>query len=181
MKKAFLIGCALLLWGCDTPRSYSPESPYYRFPSDSRLVLNQPLEVPANWATVRLQYGKVVPFGHVQEHLPHCILEINMVREAPHRVEPDTFEIIKVQRSTSTLAVNSGFFFFIGTAFADTDRPSQMFYKTVFTLKSEKQPWIRELTCQNDQYAAGIAIPNHLTVPEIRQALGGIFTLEIPN
>lgn len=180
MNRVLLLCCAFLLWSCDTPRSYSPESPYYRFPSGSRLVLNQPLEIPANWATARLQYGKLVPFGHVHEQMPHCIFEINSVREVPQRVEPDTFEIVKVQRSTSTLAVDSGFFFFIGTAFADTDRPSQMFYKTVFTLKSEKQPWVRDLTCQSDQYAAGIAIPNHLTVPEIRQALGSIFTLELP-
>jgi hypothetical protein len=54
-----------------------------------------------------------------------------------------------------------------------------MFYKTIFTLRSERQPGVRQLTCQSDQYAAGIAIPRYLSVPEIRQALGGIFTLEL--
>ena len=179
VKKILIFFGALWLWGCDTSRNYSPDSPYYRFPAGSRLVLTRPLEIPANWATARLQYGKVVPFGHVQEHAPHCIFEINTVSEVPQRVEPDTFEIIKIQRSTSTLAINSGFFFFIGTAFADNDQPSQMFYKTTFILRSERQPGVRQLTCQSDQYAAGIAIPNHLTVPEIRQALGSIFTLEL--
>lgn len=180
MKRALLWCCVFMLVGCETPSNYGPDSPYYRYPSGSKLVLNQVLEIPANWATARLQYGKVVPFGHVQEYAPHCIFEINTVREMPQRVEPDTFEIIKVQRHSSTLAINSGFFFYIGTALADTDRPSQMFYKTIFTLKSERQPGVRQLICQSDQYAPGIAIPNHLTVPEIRQALGSIFTLVLP-
>jgi hypothetical protein len=172
---------AVLLWSCDTPRSYGPETPYYRFPADSRLVLNRTLEIPAGWATVRLQYGKVVPFGHVSEQAPHCILEIDTVRPEPQRVEPDTFAIVKVTRSESTLAAaSSGFFFFIGSVWADADRPVQMFYKTVFTLRSEKQPGVRWLTCQSDQYAAGISMPEHLTVPEIRQALGDMFTLELP-
>lgn len=181
MKKVLLIGCVWLLSGCDTPQNYGPDSPYYRFPQGSKLVLNQALEIPSGWATVRLQSGKVVSFGHVHEQLPHCIFEVETVRETPQYIERDSFDIVRVQRHISTLAVNSGFFFFIGTAFADTDRPSQMFYKTVFTLSSHKQPGVRQLVCQSDQYAAGIAIPNHLAVPEIRQALGDIFSLQFPG
>lgn len=177
MKKVLLLCCAVLLWSCDTPGSYGPETPYYRFPAGSRFVLERALEIPANWATVRIQHGRAVAFGHVQEQAPHCIFEINTVRAEPQRVEPDTFDIVKVERSMSTLAAQSGFF--IRAAFADTDRPGQMFYKTVFTLRSERQPGVRWLTCQSDQYAAGIAIPDHLTVPEIRQALGDMFTLEL--
>lgn len=178
MKKTLLLYLAVLLPGCDTPGSYGPETSYYRFPADSRLVLDRALEIPVNWATVRIQNGRVVAFGHVQEHAPHCIFEINTVRAEPQRVEPDTFAIVKVERSVSTLAAKSGFF--IRAAFADTDRPGQMFYKTIFTLRSEQQPGVRWLTCQSDQYAAGIAIPDHLTVPEIRQALGDILKLELP-
>lgn len=179
MKKVLLLCCAVLLWSCDTPGSYGPETPYYRFPAGSRLVLERALEIPANWATVRIQNGRVAAFGHVQEYAPHCIFEINTVRAEPQRVEPDTFAIVKVERSMSTLAAQSGFF--IRAAFADTDRPGQMFYKTVFTLRSERRPGVRWLTCQSDQYAAGIGIPRHLTVSEIRQALGDILTLELPR
>lgn len=179
MKNLLLLGLAFLLWSCDTPRTYGPETPYYRFPADSRLVLNRALEIPAGWATARLQYGKTVPFGHVQEHAPHCILEIDTVRESPQQVEPDTFSIVKVVRSESTLAAKPSFF--IRAAFADTDRPGQMFYKTIFMLRSEHQPGVRWLSCQSDQYAAGIGIPRHLTVSEIRQALGELFTLELPG
>jgi hypothetical protein len=178
MKNILLLCLAALLWSCDTPRTYGPETPYYRFPADSRLVLNHALEIPAGRATARIQNGRVAVFGHVQEHQPHCIFEIHTVKAEAQRVEPDTFSIVKVERSTSTLAVQPSFF--IRAAFADTDRPGQLFYKTIFTLRSERQPGVRWLSCQSDQYAAGISIPRHLTVSEIRLALGDIFTLELP-
>ena len=179
MKNILLLCLAALLWSCDTPRTYGPETPYYRFPADSRLVLNRALEIPAGWATARIQNGRVVLFGSVQEHQPHCIFEILTVRAEPQRVEPDTFAIVKVERSESTLAAQPSFF--IRAAFADTDRPGQMFYKTIFTLRSDRQPGVRWMTCQSDQYAGGISMPQHLTVPEIRWALGDLFTLEIPG
>ncbi len=71
--------------------------------------------------------------------------------------------------------------FFIHAAFADTERPSQMFYKTIFTLRSERQPGVLRLTCQSGQHAAGIGIPRHPAVSEIREALGDLFTLELPG
>ncbi len=178
MRNILLLCLVALLWSCDTPRSHGPETPYYRFPYGTRLVLNRTLEIPAGWATARIQNGGVVPFGSVQEHLPHCILEINTVRSDVQRVEADNFSIVNVVRSESTIAASTGFF--VRTAFADTDRPGQMFFKTIFTLRSERQPGVRWLTCQSDQYAAGTAIPRHLTVFEIRQVLGALFTLELP-
>jgi hypothetical protein len=177
MRNALLLCLAALLWGCSSTGNYGQESPYYRYPGENRLVLNHALEIPANWATARLQAGRVVPFGHVQEHAPHCIFEINTVSEMPQRVEPDTFTIVRVGWQISPIAARSGFvpaFFY-----ADEGSFTQMFYKTIFTLRSERQPGVRQLTCQSDQYAAGIAIPRYLSVPEIRQALGGIFTLEL--
>lgn len=181
MKRFMLLCLAAVLWACDTPRSYGPDTPYYRFPSGSRLVLNRALDIPANWATARIQNGRLVAFGHVQEQQPHCIFEANTIRAEPQRIEPDSFSIVRVERSASTLAARTGFFLMVGNAFADTDRPGQMFYKTVFMLKSDRQPDVKWLICQSDQYAAGITIPRHLTVTEIRWALGDLFTLELPD
>lgn len=178
MKKFLVLFSALLLWSCDTPRNYGPESSYYRYQGGSLLILNRELAIPANWATVRLQAGRVVAFGHVQEQEPHCIVEVDSVREEPQSILPDTFTIVQVQRSISELAAVSGFF--IRTAFAGDNRPTQMFFKTTFILRSDKQPGVTRMVCQSDQYAAGIGIPRHLTVSEIRKALGNILTLELP-
>lgn len=172
--------CALpLLVACETPGDRGPDSPYFQYPGGSRLILTRPLEIPADWATVRLQFGRTVAFGHVQEQQPHCILEINTVRPVPQGVEPDNFTITRVQRSMSEIAAASGFF--IRSAMAEDDRPTQMFYKIQFSLRSERQPGVLRLTCQHDQHAAGIGIPRHLTLTEIRQALGDIFKLELPQ
>jgi len=178
MRKALLLCCVTFLWSCNTPGDYGQESPYYRYPENGRFVLNQALEIPANWATARLQSGKVVAFGHVQEQEPHCIVELDKVLTEPQRIVPDVFTIIRVQRSISELAAVPGFF--IRAAFASDTRPTQMFFKTTFTLKSDKQPDVLRMICQSDQYAAGMGIPRHLIVPEIRQALGKIFSLELP-
>ena len=175
---AFAIGIVALV-GCAGTRDDGPDSPYYRYPGGSRLSLNQPLDIPAAYATARLQFGRLVPFGAVQEQEPHCIFEIDTVRPGPQRVEPDTFAIVQVRRSTSAIAGLSAPA--LRVRYVEDTRPSQMFYKTEFVLRSERQPQVRRLTCQHDQYAAGVGIPRHLTLAEIRSALGSLFTLQLPG
>lgn len=178
--------CPILLCGmaaCTTTPEYGPESPYYAYPEGMRLILNQALEIPPESATVRLQFGRVAARNDVQEQEPHCIFEIETVRDAVQRIEPDTFHVLRVQRSVwmSSLpqpepvrAVRVG----LGDS---SSGPTLIYYQTEFRLRSERQPAVRALTCQSNQNAAGI-FPNmrHLTVPEIRQALGAIFSLELP-
>jgi hypothetical protein len=38
---------------------------------------------------------------------------------------------------------------------------------------------VRRLLCQHDQLAAGAGLPRHLTLAEIRQALGDFFAIEL--
>lgn len=178
MKWFLLLSALLLATACDTPRSWGPDSPYFVYPAGSRLVLHRPLEIPADWATLRLQAGRTAAFGAVQEQEPHCILQIDTVRPVPQRIEPDRFAIVGVQRSISDLAAASGFF--VRAAHADSDLPAQLFYKTEFRLRSERQPGVRRLLCQHDQFVAGAGIPRHLTLAEIRQALGDIIAIELP-
>lgn len=56
----------------------------------------------------------------------------------------------------------------------------QLFYKTIFLLRSERQPGVRRLMCQHDPLAGGISLPRHLTLADIRAALGEWFTLSLP-
>lgn len=181
MQKLVLACLAVLLWGCDTPRGHGPDTPYYRFPPDSRLTLNRALEIPAGWATARIQNGRVVPFGQVEEYLPHCIFEIGTVRETPQRVEPDTFAIVRVERSEHA---GGGVFRPVSLRRQRLGRPRT---SEPDVLQDRFHPafgaaaGVRRLTCQSDQYAAGVGIPRHLTVPEIRRALGDLFTLELPG
>ena len=99
----------------------------------------------------------------------------------PQRISPDEFSVTRVERSTSTIArgeslptglvkVNMG---------DDSSGPSHYYYKTEFFLHSEAQPNVLEMTCQSNQNYT--PIKRYLTVEEIRQALGNIFTLRLPS
>ena len=62
------------------------------------------------------------------------------------------------------------------------DPPTQLFYKTRLWLRSAKQPGVRQVTCQWDQMTpSGAAYARHLTLEEIRRALGPAFTLAAPG
>lgn len=173
----FLLGASLARadWG--------PESPYYAYPAGFTLRLNQPLTVPAEAATVRLQFGRTVPSNGVQEVEPHCIFELDTVRDTPQTVVPQDMQVTAVRRSISTFA-GMPVWPWVGVGFRrvglhDDGGPSHIYYKTEFRLTSRAQPEVRSLTCQSNQMAPGIAIMRHLTLPEIRQALGDWFTLRL--
>lgn len=148
-----------------------------------RVVLHQALTIPPDAATVRLQYGQVVAFNAVQEHDPFCVFEINTVAPGPQTVNPAGFAITRVSRSIETFA---GMPVFPGlrtlrVGFGDHDGgPSHIYYKTQFLLRDADQG-VRALTCMSNQRAPGIPIMRHLTLAEMRQALGALLTLELPQ
>jgi hypothetical protein len=179
----FLLGLA----GCETGQHYGVESPYYRYPQGAWLVLNRPLEIPADSATVRLQFGRVVARNEVREIEPHCIFEVRGLSPQPQQVAPDEFEITEVRRGTGSIAagpvaspalVRTG----MGFGFGGDRGPSQIYYKTEFFLRSPSQPNVYAMTCQSVQFmSASPAYQRHVTVPEIQEALGDVFTLALPG
>jgi len=174
----FLLSLAMLA-GCANPERYGADSPHYGYPGGGRFTLNQPLEIEANAATARLQFGRVVARNAVQEEEPHCIFEVNTVLDRPQRVEPDTFEITGVRRSITTFSGMPALFGTMRVGFDRDGSPSHIYYKTEFSLRSARQPDVRAMTCQSNQMTPGIAIMRHLTVAEIRQALGHVFSLSL--
>lgn len=165
-----------LLASCASPEQHDADSPFYRYPAGSRLTLNRAVEIAADSATLRFQFGRIVTPDAVQTDKPYCILEVERVRPEPQRIAVDSFAITQVQRGAPEFGSAAGLF--IGNAHADDDTPSLRFFRTVFLLRSERQPDVRSLSCQHHQYAAGTGMPRHLTLTEIHQALGGFFTLE---
>lgn len=183
MKRCIALLALSTLTACGGLAQYGPDSPYYRYPASLRLVLNQTLEIPPESATTRLQFGRVVPRNGVQEHEPHCILEVNTVADRARRLEPDSFDVVDVRRSvwmSDAWPADAVRVARVGLSFGDAS-PTFIFYLTEFRLRSARQPDVRSLTCQSNQNAPGIAIMRHLTVAEIRQALGAFFTLDLPQ
>ncbi len=171
----------LLLGGCASLESPDPASPYYSYSSGWVLRLNQPLTIPAGAATVRLQYGGIVPRNGVQEHDAYCVFELNTVRAEPQTLQPGRFDVWRVTRRVETIAASAAPFIKVALVGDDTTS-SFLYYKTEFNLRDAAQPNIRSMTCAWDQMAPGNwALMRHLTLDEIRGALGDWISLIPPG
>lgn len=178
-----LFAClALSLAACQSNAHLPITSPYFEVPVGSRLVLNQALEIAPTSATIRLQFGKIVSRFDTQDFEPVCVFESNIVSQTVQRIEPDTFDIIRVRRGSSTLAaqapVRAGLISVSARLMGDGG--GRQYYKTEFFLHSKKQPQILAMTCQHARESgATLAELRPLTVAEIQQALGSYFTLRV--
>lgn len=175
--RALLLSLALLagLTACaNTPGTTSP--------SLGSLQLRETLNIEPDAATVRLQYGRIVARNAVQEQDAFCVFELDTVRPETQIVQPGEFRIVAVSRSVETFAGMPVFPFSLQTrrvSFGDDNGPTNIYYKTTFRLQDAQQP-VRALTCMSDQNAPGNAnFMRHLTLPEIRAALGSWFTLSL--
>lgn len=143
------------------------------------VQVRSPLEIPAGAATLRLQYGRPVAFNAVQEQDPFCVFELETVSDRPQAVAPARFDIRAIRRSVETfsgmpvLPVR-----FMRVGLGDDDGPSQIYYKTAFLLGPNPQG-ARSLTCMSNQYMPGIPIMRHLSLGEMRGALGSHISLEL--
>lgn len=170
---AVLVLAVLTLGACSTA-TYGPESPYYTWPSGSRLALTRPLTIPAGAATVRLQGGSPVARNAVQEMLPYCVFEVDTVSEAPQVVEPRSFDVVEVWREVRDLAAAAPPAPGLVTArFVSDAGPSHLYYKTIFRLHDDGTPRARRLVCESDQLLQPAGQP--LTLAQIRGALGDWF------
>jgi hypothetical protein len=166
----------LLLAGCASqPGGLAP-------PDSGRLVLLAPLTIPAESASVRLQYGKPVARNGVREYDPFCVFEIETVSDAPQIVRPDTFRITRIGHSIGGIADTVAAPAYpapIKVGLSRDGRPTHIYYKTLFWLRSDTRPGARLLNCMSNQNLPGVyPFMRHLTLPEIREALGPDFRLE---
>jgi hypothetical protein len=129
---------------------------------------------------VRLQYGNIVPRNSVQEHDPYCVVELDTVSSETQTLQPGRFEVWRVTRSVDPITAMASPL--IKTVHGDDDGGlTFLYYKTTFRLRDANQPTLRGMTCSWNQMAPGNrALMRHLTLAEIRQALGGWMTLIPP-
>lgn len=146
------------------------------------LQLRETLSIEPDAATVRLQYGRIVARNAVQEQDAFCVFELDSVRPETQLVQPGQFRIVSFSRSVETFAGMPVFPLSLQTrrvSFGGDTGPTNIYYKTLFRLQDAQQP-VRMLTCMSNQNAPGNAnFMRHLTLTEIRAALGSWFTLSL--
>lgn len=177
MNSKYLIICiSVLLVSCNSPIIKDESSPFYAVEVGSSMILNQPLIMPPNRASILLQYGKVVPSNNVNIYYANCSFEINTLSESSVTIHPDTFLIYRVIDETISVSLQPNMYASLGML-ADGGG-SDFNYTTTMYLESKQQPDVLRLACMHWESTED---NNYLTIEQMRQALGDIITIELKN
>jgi len=123
-----------------------------------------------------------MPANNLNRYYPHCKFETWQMQDSEKTVEPDTFVIHKVVRwddyamqpiQMASSRVSAG----IGVHLNGSD-PSPINTAMEMFLHSERQPDVYRLICSQWEDATEA---NHVTINQIRHALGDTFSLQLPK
>jgi len=179
LNRVFFIVLIVSLSACSINDIKDENSVFYAVPVGSTLTLNQQVNIRGDQVAVYVQNGELMQYGEVNFYLPNCKFEIYTMSEQPRTVQADIFEIIKVeddiessslQKSTRLAVLDNAL------AFAMLDRSYVFNYATLMYLNSEKQKDVYRITCQHWE---DVMDDRHLTIKQMRQAMGDVFTLKI--
>lgn len=165
----------VLLTACQSWHEPSENSPYYAIPVGSRLILNQPITISADNASVYIQRGQIVPYHRRDLYYANCKFEVNTVKQVSQTIKPDEFVVHRVSQY-----IEVGRFFAPGTMLAgqggDSGSVMNKLYDRIIYLESSKQPDVLRISCGrwDDR-----PLSNHLTIQEIRDTLGDLFTVRL--
>ena len=176
MKRPLHVVALLVLSACQFTPLPREESPFYTLPAGSQLILHEDLTIPAGRASVYIQGDPAPAIRGVYSFEPYCIFEMYHVKDTPQYVRAGTFTIRKVQRedySAAAYGVQRARFLF------SDGGPNYLVYATVMRLESKEQPEVYRLTCQH--WEVPPQMPHHLTINQIRAALGKLLTLKLPD
>ncbi|MBE9559842.1 MAG: hypothetical protein IMF15_03590 [Proteobacteria bacterium] len=178
-KYYLAVSVVSVLAGCAVNDVKDEDSAFYSVPVGSTLVLNQQVDIRGDQVAVYVQNGELMQYGEVNFYLPNCKFEIYTMSEQQRTVNPDRFEIVKVvddiessalQKSTQ-LAASGG-----AMTLGWLDKSYVFNYATLMYLHSEEQKDVYRMTCQHWE---DVMDDKYLSVTQMRQAMGEVFTLEI--
>ena len=147
---------AAAITGCGTPMAVKNDvdSQFFLIRPGSKLILHQDVDIGSGSSHASFQHGKVVP--GLDNYTVGCELDVRNL--GPGTVTAGIFTISRAESSQEWIS-----------------QPNIMrFYRTIY-LQSDTQPDVLRLTCQDWD---GPLMGTDITVPEIREALGGYFSFE---
>jgi len=172
--RVYLLACAGLLAACQSTM-YNEASPYFDIPLNSKLTLKQTLEIPPHQVGVYMQDGKVLRSALIDKYYANCRLEVSDLRSTAQKVAPDTFSVYRIRYDEDYSARNMRFAAADGYVFADGGASPQS-YATLIYLRSAKQPNVVRMACQHWEDPEDA---QHLSIRQMRKAMGDIFTLQL--
>lgn len=177
MPRIAILLMLFVLSSCQTSAVLDEDSPLRPPPPGSRLILNQAISIPAHSAHVVLQGGRVVSDKNINHYHPNCRLEVQKLSDSPQTLQPDEFVVRRARQETRTAWHGDQPRFARRVSSDSNGGPSFFMYQTIFELQSVRQPQVRWMTCEQ---WGDPAIGQHLTLREIRKALGDVMRLELP-
>jgi hypothetical protein len=142
----------LALAGCNTAQTRDINSPFYKVPPGSTIILNKDLDIPTGEAHIDLQDGS--PAAAVGNYNVSCSFRVRNL--GPSTIKADTFKI----RETSP-----------GQEWVS--RPDIMSFYREFRLESARQPDVMKFVCQDWD---GPITGRPVSVPEMQKAVGSYVT-----
>lgn len=176
-RTPLMAAVALSLAGCGlTHVEEDPDSPYYKISEGAVLELRRPVDIPPGSTRMWFVRGQVVP-GR-DWYATSCSLEINTLdRTGVQTVEPDRFEVTRVQLTSDNMATQAPpvHVAATGSQFYPVVEQNWIWSGYHLWLDSAEQPDVRRLSCKGVFGAPEDALPP--SINEIRAALGDHATL----
>lgn len=164
-----------LLAGCQAGTSLTyTRAAYEIIQPGNILTLNKELVIPANLARVYLQGGQVIPANNVDRYSPNCSLEVRTIHTSAQIILPDKFKILGVKSDEEEASVARPIYAARGFLSNDDGPVSHENWVTHFYLQSANQPDVFRLSCAHWEDPPEA---RHLTVAEIKSAMGNYFSL----
>lgn len=173
MKTGLIILMSLLAVACTQSVVPKFDSPYYRIPLGSTLILQQPLTIPAHQARTIIQNGRVVSRRDRDQYYPYCEFEILTLSESDQVVRPDQFRIHKLAKHMESSRQQVMYASLLMMA---SDDNRLIAYNTVMYLSSDKQPDVYRMSCM---YWTDDPMDEHLSLNAIKTTLGDLFSFQI--
>lgn len=174
MKNLLIVFVILFaLSACSRQAILDENSARHSVPVNSILTLNQALEFPPRQARIFFQHGQLMPYTQINKYDAYCEFEINTLKDSIQVIQPDNFTIYKVSIDRRFVSRDQLFASLSMDMFRDQDIVG---FSDDMYLSSERQPDVRKLSCLQWDDASDMS---YLSIREIRQALGNIFTLRL--
>lgn len=174
-RRSVLAIALIALCSCQTAPSDPGDAPLWSVTAGSRLVLRQPLTIPAHGLATWLQGGRVLAQAEVDQYYPNCKFELRDLNDSPRIVEPDTFAITRIKTGYDFVA--NAPLVVAGPILYGSQSDTRVYYVELF-LRSEKQPQVMRLDCRKWDSPPG---DDYLTLNEVRGALGEVMTLRLAD